>query len=237
MKKFLFLLLVITSCNSGSFENPFDIQYKGALKLMMKKGDITAKADLDTLQNIQNLFALGAVENLKGEIQILDSKPYLTLVKEGAAVIDSSYDKKATLLVWATVEKWQEIAVPNSIQSFKAFEAFIQKAASEHGIDPINPFPFLLDGIAKSIDWHIIDWKEGDMEHSHQKHVQSGLYGTLENIEVEILGFYSQHHKAIFTHHTTNIHAHFKTDNAPFGGHIDDLTLGTNMILRIPVVN
>ena len=205
--------------------------------MMMKKGDISAKAELGALQEIPNLYALGALENLKGEIQIFDSQPFSTYVSEGQSAIDSTFDKKATLLVWATVDKWRSLSVPKSIQSFEAFEEYIQSVASKNGINPNNPFPFLLNGTARSIEWHIIDWAEGDREHSHEKHVKSGLNGTLEHIEVEILGFFSQHHKAIFTHHTTNIHSHFKTDKAPYGGHIDDLTLGKNMILKIPVLN
>ena len=218
----------------SSFENPFNVRYKGALKQMMRKGDIAAKADLKEIAELPNVYALGALENLKGEIQIFNEQPFNTFVQNDKAVIDSSFDKKATLLVWAQVENWTEISIPKDVHTFKQFESFIKKAAINNGIDPNNPFPFLLDGTASSLDWHIINWKDGDTEHSHEKHVQSGLHGTLKEIPVNILGFYSRHHHAIFTHHTTNIHAHFKTKNAPFGGHVDELKLGENMILRLP---
>ena len=78
----------------------------------------------------------------------------------------------------------------------------------------------------------LIDWPEGDTEHSHEKHIHSGLYGTLENQTVEMLGFYSNKHHAIFTHHTTNMHVHVKSDKAT--GHADSFTLGENMILKLP---
>jgi acetolactate decarboxylase len=58
------------------------------------------------------------------------------------------------------------------------------------------------------------------------------LYGTLENQEVEMLGFYSNKHHAIFTHHTTNMHIHVKSKKVI--GHIDDMTLGIDMMLKIP---
>ena len=135
------------------------------------------------------------------------------------------------------MDDWEEFPVPNDIRSFEQLEDFIKKTANENGVDANTPFPFLLDGTAPSLDWHIINWKDGDTEHSHDKHIKSGLHGILENIPVNILGFYSSHHRAVFTHHTTNIHAHFKTAKTPFGGHVDDLELGEGMVLKLPVQN
>lgn len=202
---------------------------------MMHHGDISAKADLNDLANLPHVYALGAVENLKGEVLILDGQPFITSVENGTATLDSSFEKKATLLVWAQVENWVDVPVPSGVRSFEQFEDFIKKAANDKGLDSNTPFPFMLEGTGKSIDWHIINWKDGDTEHSHEKHINSGLHGTLENIPLDIFGFYSSHHRSIFTHHTTNIHAHFKRDKAPFAGHADDLELGEGMILKLPI--
>ncbi len=236
MKKVLFLCILLCSCQSRSFENIYNVQYRGALKLMMHKGDVSAKAELKGLKSLAHVYALGALENLKGEIQIFDGQPYNTIVENGKSVIDSTFGKKATLLVWAQIENWIDVIIPSEIRSFEDLEKFIADSALGNGIPLNEPFPFLLNGKVRSLDWHIIDWKDGDMEHSHEKHITSGLHGTLENTEVEILGFYSKHHRAIFTHHTTNIHSHFKTQNSPYGGHVDDLQLGKNMILKLPGV-
>ncbi len=202
---------------------------------MMQKGDLSANIDLQELSETPHLYALGAVENLKGEVLIYDGRPMITSVENGAVSVDRSFGKKAALLVWAEVESWMEVPVPNQVQSFGEFESFVQKAATENGMDTESPFPFLLDGTARSVTWHVINWKDGDTEHSHEKHIASGLNGTLENIPVNILGFYSNRHRAIFTHHTTNIHAHFKTAEHPFAGHMDGLELGENMVLKLPV--
>ena len=86
----------------------------------------------------------------------------------------------------------------------------------------------------KSFDWHVINWKDGDTEHSHEKHINSGLNGTIENRQVEMLGFYSDSHHAIFTHHTTNMHIHVKTVDTKIAGHVDGLTLGKGMVLKLP---
>ncbi|MFT4569002.1 MAG: hypothetical protein ACI9FN_003972, partial [Saprospiraceae bacterium] len=62
----------------------------------------------------------------------------------------------------------------------------------------------------------------------------SGLYGIIENKEVNMLGFYFDSHHAIFTHHTTNMHIHMKLTNCKIAGHVDELKLGRNMTLKLP---
>jgi acetolactate decarboxylase len=60
------------------------------------------------------------------------------------------------------------------------------------------------------------------------------LNGTVENREVEILGFYSYSHHAIFTHYTANMHVHAKTVDDKIAGHVDGLILGQEIILKLP---
>ena len=231
----LSLIIIMNSC-SVSNDNQVEVHHFGALKNMMHKGDLSAKVTLDELKDMNHLYALGAVENLKGEVLILDGTPSISYVEGNDSLktmmIDSSFEKNACLLVIASVEEWESINIPNSIVTYEDFEVYVAKTASENGINTDEPFPFMIEGNAKSFDWHVIDWPEGDMEHSHEKHIHSGLYGTLENQPVEMLGFYSDKHHAIFTHHTTNMLVHVKSDKAI--GHADDFTLGKNMILKLP---
>ena len=99
-----------------------------------------------------------------------------------------------------------------------------------------EPFPFLIEGSAKSFDWHVVDWKTGEMEHTHEKHKTSGLYGTLQDKQIEMLGFYSNTHHTIFTHRTTNLHIHVKTTDEEVAGHVDDFILGKGMTLKLPEI-
>jgi len=230
--------LLLDSCTpTEKGSNSYKVAYKGALKNAMFKGDLSAKIDLSDLKENPHLYALGAFESLKGEVQIFDSKPFNTSVEDGALVIDQSFGKKATLLVYASVEKWQNIALPDSIVTYEQYEVFVEFIANEYHLDTNEPFPFMLMGEIQSFDWHVINWQDGDTEHSHEKHRTSGLYGTLENQDVDILGFYSNAHHGIFTHHTTNMHMHVKTTDNLLAGHLDDMTLGSGMILKLPKIN
>lgn len=242
---FTVITLLLFSCETPANEPDktksdsigFEVKYLGALKNMMHKGDISAQADLIDFENTEHLYAIGALENLKGEIQIIDGNSYNTLVLDSAVSFDKSFDKKATLFVYATVEKWNSFNIPNEIKTHEQLEKHVASVAKENNININEPFPFMIDGALESFDWHVINWKDGDTEHSHEKHVNSGLHGTIENRDVELLGFYSDSHHAIFTHHTTNMHIHVKTSDNEIAGHVDGLTLGKGMVLKLPAVN
>lgn len=236
--KYTFLLLIlftIFSCQNAEQTPPdIPVEYHGALKTIMRKGDLSAQADLRDFQASTHLYALGAVENLLGEILILDDQPFISSVQNQELVIDTSFAHKACLLVYAEVEQWDSLMVSAPITQLKDLENYLEQVAEEHGINTNHPFPFLLKGTAKSFDWHVINWKAGDTEHSHEKHLRSGLFGTEQNREVEILGFYSDDHHGVFTHHTSNLHLHVKTADGKIVGHVDELSLEEDVVMLLP---
>ena len=178
-----------------------------------------------------HLYALGAVENLKGEILILDGKPFIASEKEGEVFIDKSYRHAATLLVASYVENWDSLLVKGDL------EDFVASAASSHGLDIEKPFPFLLKGDFEKIQWHVINWPEGDEVHTHEKHQTSGPHGVLENQSAVVIGFYSKHHQGVFTHHSTTLHMHAKCDEAGIVGHADKVIPAVECWLFLPKIS
>lgn len=231
-----FTIFALASCTETSSEvsaeKPHQVHYMGALKNIMHKGDLSAQASLSDFETTEGLYALGAVENLKGEVQIFNGKPYISYVKGDSLRFDTTFERNATLLVYSHVQIWEEVEIPQTAHEYEAFEAFIAEQAAQRGIE--SPFPFLINGTAQNVSWHTINWPEGDTEHSHEKHIRSGLYGDLINYEVQMLGFYSDSHHAIFTHHTTNMHVHVKTADGTIAGHADGFTLGKDATLSLP---
>jgi acetolactate decarboxylase len=214
------------------------VQHSGALRSIMHKGDISSKVELSILDGKKNIYALGALGNLKGEVQILNSRPLSTYVsKEGKLKFDKSYSKSATLLVYAQVPSWESYKIPNDIKTRTQFEKYLEQQAKTHGIDLNHAFPFLIEGKLKMNSWHVINWDSSDTVHTHQKHIESGIHKKSKNMDVAImLGFYSQNHVGVFTHHTTNMHIHFVSKDQKAGGHSDDMILGSGMILKLPAV-
>ncbi|TMM53432.1 decarboxylase [Maribacter algarum] len=224
------LSFLIMSCTKISTN--VKVKHSGALRNIMS-GNIEATISLDTLSQKEHFYALGAVADLKGEIQIFDSQPHNSVVIDNNISITDSYAMKAALLVYAEVETWNGFNIEN-VKTKVDLEKRIFETAKSNGINVQEPFPFLLEGEVSSLDWHVINWKDGDTDHNHDKHKQSGLNGSLDNNAVEIIGFYSTKHKAVFTHHSTNIHMHFKTEDNKLSGHVDDLILNKKMSLKLP---
>ena len=44
-----------------------------------------------------------------------------------------------------------------------------------------------------------------------------------KEVEADLLGFFSMKHKAVFTHHDTNIHLHLIDKERNWMGHVDGL--------------
>jgi alpha-acetolactate decarboxylase len=220
------LAVSLISCQSKNSELiTVEVNNSGALRTIMS-GDITSAISLDSLQSKEHLFALGAVENLKGEIQIFDGNPSNSSVINDSIRITDTYNLNASLLVYSQVKEWNTFKVDDDKTKLQ-LETKIFELAKANGVDTEAPFPFLIEGTVASLDWHVINWKDGDMVHNHKKHKESGLNGTLNNLEVVIIGFYSTKHKAVFTHHTTNMHMHFKTVDNTLAGHVDDVIVNS----------
>ena len=227
------MAMVVTSCQLKDKKTTItEVKYSGALRTIMS-GNIQPVISLDSLSNEKNFYALGALENLKGEIQIFNSKPSNSFVMDSSLQIKESYNLKAALLVYAVVEEWDSYKIEN-ITTKNDLESVIFETAKVNGISTDSPFPFLLEGTVASLDWHVINWNDGDTIHNHKKHKESGLNGSLKNIQVQIIGFYSTKHKAVFTHHTTNMHMHFRTNDNSIAGHVDDLLLSETITLKLP---
>ena len=72
----LFGILIHTSCRNQPL---YEVQYRGSLRSMIHEGDISDKIDLRTFRNQQHVYALGVLENLKGEILIYGGVPIFLL--------------------------------------------------------------------------------------------------------------------------------------------------------------
>ena len=232
MLLFGLILLTGTGCEESKGGADHQVSYTGALRSLMA-GDLQATASLDSLGSKTNLYAVGALEGLKGEVQIFDGENFNSVVQDNSVAIDQSLTDVA-LLVYSQVDAWSSFDIPSGITSKAELEIYIEKVANENNISTDGPFPFLLEGRPTSLSWHVIDWVEGDTEHTPAKHRNSGLQGRLNDQEVDIIGFYSQHHQSIFTHHSTYVHMHFKTRDGQLAGHIDDLQLSNDLILKLP---
>ncbi|MCC5932902.1 MAG: acetolactate decarboxylase [Balneolales bacterium] len=210
------------------------VEFAGALRNIMRQNNLSAHLHFNGFDLNPNVYALGAFENLKGEILILRGTSFSNRAVGDEAVIIDLKDEAAAFMVWAEVEDWQGFPVADSVRTFAQLETFAALQAETFGLDTRQPFPFGLTGTAAELVWHVIDWPEDDPVHTHEKHMVTGPHGVLTNIPVEVLGFYSDSHHGIFTHHSTNMHLHFVSHEENEAGHVDDITLSSGATLWLP---
>lgn len=229
----LLLFYTLSACQKqGGKDLNIEIRYFGALKEIMA-GDLESRFDLLDLKNKNNIYALGAGKDLKGEIQVFNSRSSYSSARASGIEIDSTFNHKASLLIYARVPEWDSFSI-SGFSSLAQLEDEIFTIAESKGIDINEPFPFLLEGRPESLEWHVINWDENDKVHTHDKHKASGLSGQLNDELIQVLGFFSRNHKGVFTHHTRDSHMHFRTFDGKMAGHLDEISTSDNLYLKLP---
>jgi acetolactate decarboxylase len=210
-----------------------EVKISGAMRNVMQKGDLSNTIHLDTIAAKQHLYGLGPLENLKGELLIIDGKSYISTVNDdGSIQMQQTYDAKAPFFVYSQVEDWSIHTLPDTILTMQQLEQYIDTLSKDHQ----RPFAFKLEGTFKHIDYHIQNLPLGTIIRSPKDaHQNQGKY-TATNEKGSIVGFFSTTHQRIFTHHDTYIHMHYINDALSGMGHIDDITFdgNSNITLYLP---
>jgi acetolactate decarboxylase len=221
------------------------VEFIGAQKTIFATGKAASVVSLEDLAGLKGLYAMGPVDGLDGEITIFDSKAYITQVRGKDVVMDNSLKHGAFFLVWAEQTKWQDVPVPAGVKGYVDVQKFVKAQAQAAGIDVTKPFPFLLAGTPVEIKWHInVDRTEGKPI-TKELFLKSKEPFVVQNERVDILGFYSEHHAGVFLTQfapaikegsgmENAIHIHLVSRTSKAAGHIDDITLGEGMVLRLP---
>jgi len=238
IKKILIGILTIGifACNSNekktnSNETNSDINIVGAMKNVMWKGALAGTINLDTIPNKKGLYGLGPQSYLSGELLINNGKSYLSKVTSDSTMqVERTFDVSAPFFVYANINKWKEIALPNTIKTINDLEKFVQQKTSEIK----KPFALKLIGSVSNATIHIQNLPEGTKVSSPDEAHQGQTNYTIQNEAAEIIGFYSTEHQGIFTHHDSFLHLHLITKDALKMGHLDALEIGT-MKLYLPM--
>lgn len=164
---------------------------------------------------------------------IWDGMALVSRVEDGAVATSTDFKGGAAFLVYAQVRDWQSVEIPADLEGSQELELFIRRAAADAGVDVSRPFPFLISGTPELVKFHVVD-KKDDLPHSPEEHERIKVPFELGDTMVEIVGFYSETHQGIFTHHDSNVHMHVRTLDNRTAGHVDELWIRPHMILSIP---
>lgn len=227
----LLLSLLLFNCKDQSkktLEDSSTVKIAGAMFNVMRKGDLSNRIFLDTINNKTGLYGLGPEDHLKGELLVNNGKSYISRVTSDTTMqVKESFNVKAPFFVYANNTSWEEIDIPNDIKNIKVLEKFITEK-----VDTIKtPLVFKILGKVTDATIHIQNLPEGSKvsspEDAHQGQTNYNIY----NEDVEIIGFFSKNHQAVFTHHDSFVHMHLITKDESKMGHLDHITVGKMKLL------
>jgi acetolactate decarboxylase len=141
---------------------------------------------------------------------------------------------KAIFLVYADVKEWDTIIVnEHQIRSMSHLETFITKMAFDQGLDTASAFPFQIFARAKQGKGHIM-FKDTSIKLITPEILETSKYiNSFTDQYIQMLGFYSQHHQTIFTHHDSFLHIHYRLRNKYQAGHLEELHLDPSYPMRL----
>ncbi|WKZ58249.1 MAG: acetolactate decarboxylase [Cyclobacteriaceae bacterium] len=217
--KYFLILFLVVSCAKTSQEES-EVYVTGAMRNVMWKGELQGTIDLDSLRDKENLYGLGPIEFLVGEILILDGKSFVSRVLTDSTMsVTETFQVKAPFFVHVQVPQWESFGLPDSVTELKSLEGFIDSIMTNQK----HPFAFRLTGKISKATIHVVNLPPGSTvsspDEAHQGQVNYKVVGE----EVEILAFFSRRHKGIFTHHDSNMHLHLITRDNSMMGHVDKL--------------
>jgi len=184
-----------------------------------------------------HLYGLGPLEGLRGEVSIFGSVPSIARIEREMVVTAASWRARACFLVWAQVPAWSERSFERSKEAvpggLDGIERAVVALALEAGLDPERPLPFRVRATAVEATFHVLDKRDG-LAHNPDRHEQAKVRRTLEHAPVELVGFYSRHHRGVFTPGESNEHVHLQTEDGRISGHLETIRLAPGARIAVP---
>ncbi|MEZ4790107.1 MAG: acetolactate decarboxylase [Flavobacteriales bacterium] len=192
----------------------------GAMRNTMFNGQLAGLILLDSIAK-PGTYGIGPAEFLRGELLLWDGHPYRAIAKgDNAMQVDERPEIKAPFFVHQTVQEWHAVALPDSVVDLGTLNAFLTAR-----FGAAQPFAFKLHGVCERVDLHIVDVSPGTAVHGPDDAHRENKHFHLTDRSVDLLGFYSTRHQAVFTHHDTHIHVHAITAERDAMGHVEELAI------------
>jgi acetolactate decarboxylase len=211
------------------------VKYSGAMRKIHQDKQVDASILIDTIK-AKNLYALGPVENLRGEIIIWNNNAFVAaLTEDGQPYVQKNVKNlKAIFLVYADVDQWDTILLRETqINSIADLETLISRAAHNQNIDTSIAFPFQIYARASNGHGHIMFKDTSATEITTEVLEKARTENSFTDQYIQMLGFYSQHHQSIFTHHNTYLHIHYRLRNKYQAGHLEHLKLDPDYPIKL----
>ncbi|MEO8590236.1 MAG: acetolactate decarboxylase [Flavobacteriales bacterium] len=191
----------------------------GAMRNTMFNGQLAGLISLDSLGR-PGTFGIGPVEYLRGELLVLDGEVFRSTAQGDSAMkVEIAPATRAPFFVHQHVEQWTEVSLPPTVIDLASLDTYL----TEHYGSLGQAFAFRLIGDFSAIDVHIVDVVPGTVINGPDDAHRENKHFHLHDRAAEVIGFFSTEHKAVFTHHDTNIHVHAITVERDLMGHVEEI--------------
>jgi hypothetical protein len=209
----------------------------GALRAMFHEGKTDSMVGLESLLPDPDLYAIGALAGLAGEVTVIAGRAYLAFpetANEARTEMSLESDADAALLVAAAVPGWQSLVIDHPIP-FEQLDDEIGKLAVAAGLSVEGRLPFLLEGTFDDLQWHVIDGRRlAEGESSHQDHQSASVRASRDRASATLIGFYSQRDQGVFTHMGSKTHLHCVLEEPLSSGHVDHVSIPAGARIKFP---
>lgn len=233
MSRFFTFLFYSLSLSAVSFSQ--QVQTVSAMKPVMMGRDLSNHLYWDTLTK-ENLYAIAPLGRIEGEVTVLNGEFYVSRVDaQGQEGVTHSSKIHSPFAVFAYVNNWKAVEWKGTITSEEHLQQVIQQVAKENGIDTEQAFPFRVLTRFKQMKYHIISKPAEEETHNHELHNLAKKHYVAQNVQGELLGFFSKTHEGVFTHRGHWIHTHFVSESRLHSGHVEDFRTKGKVIILLPV--
>ncbi len=208
------------------------------------KGQHHGRVSLAEIVARPHFYGVGALEELQGEITILDSKAFVSSVGEDSGPLPiENRAVKATLLAGQSVEEWIELTVTEEVPHDQFDETIAQMAAGQ-GIDLSRPFVFVVEGAFCDVHLHIING--ACPVHARKQNLtiekeKQPFELTLDALDGTLVAVYATDSAGTLTRPATSKHAHLiyfdEKRAARITGHLERVGLAKGAVLKLPKGN
>jgi alpha-acetolactate decarboxylase len=240
--------LALLVCHTSIHAQTTDFRHYGDFTQMMLTGRLSGQVPLSQLDTGRNVWGVGALAELKGEIIQIDGR---ILVSPGG---DSRGQVRApvqgeTAVLWAggRVTNWVPINIPENM-SQASLETFFQQQAERFKLDLERPWLFRVSGEYAHLIWHVVTGEPasvGSGEHAHSDHAQhgSGHANQRSGMKVfrnpsargQLVGVYSGGKlEGVVSHRGERFHVHFVDSDMKVSGHVDQYSVRAGSTLWLP---
>jgi acetolactate decarboxylase len=234
----LAVTLIFTAGSEHAPRSPLgEVQVAGTLRGVMHEGKTRAVARLADLLPDPDLWALGALGDLDGELTVIAGTAYLSRPvgpDEARTEVATESQAGAALLVSVRIEEWQTAQTARAVP-FAEVGAEIERLATAAGLDPKQRIPFVLEGEFEDLAWHVVDGRRLPRgSASHEDHLAASVQRRAPRTKATLLGFWSANDQGVFTHMGERTHVHCVVPEPLSSGHVDHVVVPAGTTVKLP---